>query len=292
MPSPLPSTFFSAPPHWHWLIVLYFFIGGIAGGCYFLAAVMDLFGGRRHREVARLGYLVAFPGVVICGMLLTLDLNRPERFWHMLLQSATWRPMFKAYSPMSIGAWALLAFGLFSLLSFLAVRGGGKLAALRAPAPLGVVVTVLGGVFGAFLAGYTGVLLSVTNRPIWADTNLLGLVFLVSGASTAAALLSLLARRRPDAAASAAALVSFDRWMLVLELVALVALVASLGVVSRAWLNAWGAVLVVGVVGVGIVAPLVMGRRGAGAHAALASVLVLIGGFVLRVVVIFSSEGI
>jgi formate-dependent nitrite reductase membrane component NrfD len=132
----------------------------------------------------------------------------------------------------------------------------------------------------------------VTNRPIWADTNLLGLVFLVSGASTAAALLSLLARRRPDAAASEEALVRFDRWMLVLELVALVALVASLGVVSRAWLNAWGAVLVVGVVGVGIVAPLVMGRRGAGARTALASVLVLIGGFVLRVVVIFSSEGI
>jgi formate-dependent nitrite reductase membrane component NrfD len=286
----MPSTFYTAPPQWHWLIVLYFFIGGLAGGCYFLAAIMDMFGGRRHRATARIGYLVAFPAVVICGALLTLDLNRPERFWHMLLQSATWRPMFKAYSPMSVGAWALLAFGAFSLLSFLGARHErGRWSALRPPAVLGILISVLGGIFGAFLAGYTGVLRSVTNRPIWADTPLLGLVFLISGASTSAALLLLLSGGRSD---TAHALVRFDRWMLVLELVALVALVASLGVVARAWLNAWGGLLVVGVIGVGILVPLALSARARAtmSHGALASVLVLIGGFLLRVVVIFSSE--
>ena len=290
----MPSTFFSAPPHWHWLIVLYFFIGGLGGGCYFLAAAMDLFGGRRHRAVARLGYLVAFPAVVICGALLTLDLERPERFWHMLLQSATWRPMFKAYSPMSVGAWALLAFGAFAVLSFLgARRETGPWTMLRPPAPLGVLVSVLGGLFGAFLAGYTGVLLSVTNRPIWADTSLLGLVFLVSGGSTSAALLMLLGGSRSDLADTGRALARFDRWMLVLELVVLVALVASLGIVARAWLDAWGALLAVGVVGVGILAPLLLYGRVRGTvvgHGALASVLVLVGGFLLRVVVVFSAQ--
>ena len=29
------STFFSAPPEWGWLIALYFFFGGLAGGSYF-----------------------------------------------------------------------------------------------------------------------------------------------------------------------------------------------------------------------------------------------------------------
>jgi protein NrfD len=290
----MPSTFYSAPPHWHWLIILYFFIGGLAGGCYFLAAVMDLFGGRRHRAVARLGYLVAFPAVVVCGALLTLDLERPERFWHMMIQSATWRPMFKAYSPMSVGVWALLAFGAFSLLSFLAARGErSRWAVLRPPGALGVAVSVLGGFFGAFLAGYTGVLLSVTNRPIWADTPLLGLVFLVSGASTSAALLMLLGGGRSDTAETAQALARFDRWMLIVELVALVALVASLGVVASAWLSAWGGLLAVGVVGAGILIPLAMSARARGAvgHGAVASLLVLIGGFLLRVVVILSAEG-
>ena len=289
MPS---STFYSAAPGWQWLIVLYFFFGGLAGGCYFLAAVMDLFGGRRHREMARVGYLVAFPGVVLCGLLLTVDLHRPERFWHMLIQSGTWRPMFKAYSPMSVGAWALLLFGLFSLLSFLAVRGGPRFAALRTPGPLGVVVTVLGGFFGAFLAGYTGVLLSVTNRPIWADTHLLGLVFLVSGASTSAALLLLLGGPDAGPSPSHVALARFDTWMLVLELVVLIGLVASLGVVARTWLSAWGALLVVGVIGVGILAPLGLHRWRVGSQGALAAVLVLIGGFLLRVVVILSAEGV
>lgn len=290
----MPSTFYSTPSHWHWLIVFYFFIGGLAGGCYFLAAVMDLFGGRRHRAVARIGYLVAFPAVVICGALLTLDLNRPERFWHMLLQSATWRPMFKGYSPMSVGAWALLAFGAFSLLSFLAARRErGPWSALRPPGLLGVAVSALGGLFGAFLAGYTGVLLSVTNRPLWSDSPLLGLVFLVSGASTSAALLLLLGGGRADTAETAHALARFDRWMLVLELVALVGLVASLGVVARAWLSAWGGLLAVGVVGAGIVLPLALAARARGpvGHGVLASLLVLIGGFLLRVVVILSAEG-
>ena len=36
------STFFSAPPEWGWLIALYFFFGGLAGGSYFLASLIDL----------------------------------------------------------------------------------------------------------------------------------------------------------------------------------------------------------------------------------------------------------
>ena len=50
----MPSTFFTEAPHWRWLIVLYFFLGGIAGGCYFLAALIDLFGRMTDRPLARL----------------------------------------------------------------------------------------------------------------------------------------------------------------------------------------------------------------------------------------------
>jgi formate-dependent nitrite reductase membrane component NrfD len=290
------STFYTAAPEWRWLIILYFFIGGLAGGCYFLAVLMDLFGRPADRRLARLGYLVAFPAVVVCGLLLTLDLTRPERFWHMLLQSGSWRPMLKVYSPMSVGAWGLLLFGGFSLLSFLGALGDerGRFPALRPPAPLGVLIGVIGGVFGAFLAGYTGVLLSVTNRPIWADTNLLGLVFLISAASTSAALLVLLGAGS-GAAGAMRALSRFDSWVLALELVALIGLVVSLGSVARLWLSAWGGLLVVGVVLAGILAPLALHWRERGAHArspVLASVLVLVGGFLLRVVVVLSSEGV
>jgi formate-dependent nitrite reductase membrane component NrfD len=290
------STFFTAAPEWRWLIILYFFIGGLAGGCYFLASIMDLFGRATDRRLARLGYLVAFPAVVICGALLTLDLNRPERFWHMLIQSGTWRPMIKAYSPMSLGAWMLMVFGFFSLLSFLAAWKGEQsgFARCRPPGPLGTTIAILGGISGAFLAGYTGVLLSVTNRPIWADTNLLGLVFLVSAASTSAALLIMLGASSVPGS-GIRALRRFDAWVLVLELVVLVALVLSLGKVATVWLSSWGALLVVGVVIVGILAPLVLHwrSRASPVHSpVMAAVLVLIGGFILRIVMILSSEAI
>jgi formate-dependent nitrite reductase membrane component NrfD len=299
--SEVPSTLFTAAPHWRWLIVFYFFLGGIAGGAYLIAALIDLFGRPWDRPLARLGYLVAFPLTVVCGVLLVVDLNRPLRFWHMLLASETLTPMIKWWSPMSVGAWALLLFGFFTLLSFVAaladdgwLRWPG-LARLRPPGILGTIVVVLGGLLGFFIAGYTGVLLAVTNRPIWSDTSLIGLVFLISSASTGAAVLMLLARRRAVANAEGLhALERFDTLLLVLELLALVALVVSLGSLARLWLNTWGVLLVLGVVGVGIVAPLLLHRqaRTSALAGASAAVLVLVGGFLLRVVIVLSSESV
>jgi len=295
----MPSTFFTESPHWRWLIILYFFIGGLAGGCYFVASLIDLAGRPTDRPLARLGYLVAFPAVVICGVLLTADLGRPERFWHMLLQSATWRPMLKTYSPMSTGAWGLLIFGGFAFLSFLGAVASGEqrrgLALLRPPGPSGTIFSVLGGLAGFFLASYTGVLLAVTNRPIWSDTPLLGAVFVVSSASTSIALLLLLGSRRALRGGGLHALVRFDRILLVLELIALAALIISLGSLAGVWLNAWGALLVLGVVGLGIIVPLLLQARSQtplSATARVAALLVLIGGFLLRVVIVLSSEAI
>ena len=301
-PGVWPSTLFTSPPEWRWLIILYFFVGGLAGGSYFLAALIDLFGAREDRPLARLGYYVAFPAVALSGIFLTFDLGHPFRFWHMLVQSNTWRPMFKGYSPMSLGSWALLLFGIFAFLAFLgALADAGRLRApwlrrVRPPGVIGGLVAIVGGLLGFFVAGYTGVLLTVTNRPIWADTTLLGLNFLVSAASTSAALLILLAGRRWRATAGVAALERFDAWVLILELVALIGLLVSLGSMLQAWLNAWGVLLVVGVVLVGILVPLLLLWKprlmGPDLSATLGAFLILVGGFIFRVVVILSSEGV
>jgi formate-dependent nitrite reductase membrane component NrfD len=300
-PAEWPSTLFTAPPHWRWLIVGYFFVGGLAGGSYFLAVLMDLFGAREDRPLARLGYYVAFPAILLSGVFLILDLERPLRFWHMLLQSHTWRPMWKAYSPMSLGSWALLAFGLFAFIGFLAaLREAGRLrwpwlSVMRPPGLVGTLVAVVGGVLAFFIAGYTGVLLAVTNRPIWSDTPLLGLNFVISAASTSAALLILLARRRWSSD-GVRALERFDAAALALELVALVALLVSLGSMLRQWLDAWGLLLVVGVMIIGIIVPLLLQWRPRllrpGLRPDLSALLVLVGGFIFRVVVILSADGI
>jgi protein NrfD len=305
------STWFTLAPHWQWWIVLYFFFGGLAGGCYFLAVLIDLFGRPVDRPLARLGYYIAFPLVLLCGLLLIVDLNRPLRFWHMLIERNTLGPMFKLWSPMSTGSWALLFFGAFSFGGFLTALADDDrltsprlrrlqttlrpLSALRPPSILGRVFAVIGGLFGFFIAGYTGVLLAVTNRPIWSDTQLLGLLFIVSAASTSAALMILLAHRRGWTMPAVAALHRIDGWLIVLELIVLVAVMISLGPVLTAWLNAWGVLLVVGVVIIGLIVPLVMSWRPAmlrWSAVTTSAILVLIGGFLLRVVIVLSSESV
>jgi formate-dependent nitrite reductase membrane component NrfD len=46
---------FAYPPGWSWDIVLYFFIGGMAGGLLFIACLLRLLGGASARPLSRIG---------------------------------------------------------------------------------------------------------------------------------------------------------------------------------------------------------------------------------------------
>jgi formate-dependent nitrite reductase membrane component NrfD len=291
------STFFTASPHWKWFIAAYFFLGGVAGGTYFVTTMMHLSSRNPDRRMVRLGYLIPFPVVSLCGFLLTVDLGRPERFWHMLVQSETFRPMIKTYSPMSSGAWVLLLFSGCAFLSFLAAlaeRGRPDWPILRRLDPTalaGRILTVIGALLGLYLAGYTGVLLAVTNRPIWADTTFLGLTFLVSSASASAALLILLGSWIGVSPRSVHSLERFDRSVLILEAFALAALIVSLGRVATVWLNGWGLLLAAMVLG-GIALPLLLPwRRPVPDRPGwIGPMLVILGGLLFRLVIVFSSD--
>jgi len=280
------DTFFTGSPHWTWFIIPYFFVGGLAGGAYFLAATLEWFGRPEDRPVIHTAYSLAFWGAIISGALLTFDLGKPFRFWHMLFQSDNVpHLMFKSFSPISFGAWAILLFGACALVSW----------RTKAPGTVTKLVAAVGGLLGFFVAGYTGVLLTVTNRPIWADSPWLGALFLASGASTAAAALLLLAPRRGATANSIAWLESFDTRALVVELLILILFIAWLWPIRQVWLSFWGLLLLVGVVWAGILWPLTLHRRPVAAAAGAfrnPAVMVLIGGFLLRVVILLSSNGI
>ncbi|MNC85680.1 hypothetical protein D3C83_12910 [compost metagenome] len=121
------------------------------------------------------------------------------------------------------------------------------------------------------------------------------MLFIISAASTSAALLILLAHRRGWTMPALGALHRLDAWMIVLELFVLAAVMISLGPVLAAWLNAWGVVLVAGVVIAGLLLPLLMSWRPGAlrwSSVTASAVLVLVGGFLLRVVVVLSSESV
>ena len=300
---------FVRAPGWEWYILAYFFLAGLTGGCYAIATLLRHWGGPAQLALWRLGFLVAFPTLVVCPLLLTLDLGQPVRFWHMLVDTTPGgTPITLRYwSPMSVGVWALLVYGVFATVSFLEVLVlqrvirhplGPRLASLL-EGPGGRAFNVVGAVLGLLVASYTGVLLSVSNQPVWSDTWALGGLFLASGFSGSLALLGLLARRQ-GATAGESWLQPVESYVAVLELALLlvfgvtVAFAGTLGVAVRfPWLLLWLVVLV------SLVPPLsaLSGRRllaagsgQAGLAAVAVPVLVLVGVLALRMAVIFSAQ--
>jgi formate-dependent nitrite reductase membrane component NrfD len=270
-------------PAWSWFIVWYFFLGGMAAGAYFLAALADLFGrAERAARVARAGYAVALPLVAVCPILLTLDLGMPSRTFKMF-------GIFRLGSPMSVGSWALLGFGLFALASLALSVAEGRAVGTRAIdlRRLRRVLAVPGLLLGFFVASYTGVLLGATNRPLWVGNAWIGPLFVASAASLGAAAIGLVVAR------SLAEVRRLDRMAIGIEAVVLVLFLWSLGPASAIFLSGalaplfWGAVVVAG-----LALPLALqglARWGRGMEVATA-VLVLIGGFALRYVILTSGQ--
>jgi formate-dependent nitrite reductase membrane component NrfD len=304
------SQHFVGAPEWTWYILGYFFLAGLAGGSYFLATLLRYWGRPSDEPVARLGYYVALPAVLICPLLLTLDLTEPLRFWHMLVNTTPGDAglNFKYESPMSVGVWALTVFSIFVVVSFVdALVRDSKIRfglARRLSALLGGVVGklwhVIGAVLGLFIAGYTGVLLAVSNQPVWSDSWALGGLFLASGLTGSAALLLLLTHYRRDAADTSRGILELGgRLFAALELLLLAVFVLTLigdAALDEAFAMPWLLLWLVAVAGMlSGVGGLVVGKLRAAPAArtlswALAPSLVLVGVLALRAAVIFSAQ--
>jgi protein NrfD len=270
---------FVADPQWGVWIILYFYLGGLAAGSYFLATLVELFGRERDWPVARIGFRLAFPLICICGLLLTVDLERPERFWHMLFQSERvedalaegwplggWSdmleaPMLKWWSPMSIGAWAITVFGAFSFVSFLGTFWPDtRWVSLLHRGWSGRLFQIVGSMVGFFVASYTGILLTATNQPTWSVSDWIGPLFLTSAASTSIAAVLLLGRRTASISPETTeALERADLWALGLELFVFLIFLASLGgALPLTMQTPAGLALVIGTLVLGLLVPLVL----------------------------------
>jgi formate-dependent nitrite reductase membrane component NrfD len=290
-----PSTWFSAHPQWHWLIVLYFFFGGLAGGLYVLAALIDLMGRSRDRPLARVAYLAVLPCLAVSSLALVFDLSRPDRFWHILVEIHGNRPLFQPWTPLNSGAWVLLGFSFLAVLSALGalaeqgwLRRSGWLA-LRPPGLPGIVIAVCGILLGLYIAAYEGALLAFTSRPIWSETPLIGAVLALTALSMAAAFLWLFARWRAWDLPGLAALARIDAQALAVALLAFIALLFTVGGSARALASPANLLMVAVLLVAGFAAPLCLRLRGR--RLAVAAALTLAGGFLVRTFIVFSPYG-
>jgi formate-dependent nitrite reductase membrane component NrfD len=287
-----PSSYYGVPlikkAHWSWQIYLYFFLGGIAGGSYLVSTLAHFLG--IDSKLVRSGRYLSFACLLASPILLIMDLGRPARFHHMLR-------ILKFRSPMSLGTWALSAFGMFcglttahqvaedGLLNWFPLAGR-----LFRSLPIKV-IDAFGSFFGLFVASYTGVLLSSTAVPIWARAkHILGPLFLTSGVSTGLSALSLilsLGRSNHDT------LKRLDRAEMIAmttELGLIGSLVPTLGPLGKPLFRGQlGLLFNAGTIGGGLLMPLLLklgfivsGRRPSRGINIAASLLALTGGFILR----------
>jgi protein NrfD len=277
--------------HWGWPIACYLFLGGVGGGMIVVSALADLVFGKG--DVFAAGSLVAGIAIGVGSGLLIFELGRPFQFWRVLSTQ-------KAI--MTVGAW-MLSFTILTSLAYFSFWP--EFSPWRGLVDLRHVFAGVNLFLGLGVCIYTGVLLgSLRARSFW-NTPILPILFLVSGLSTGVAGQLLLAGVCPywghhnDAATMLDATRYLDVVLLAFELMILFVYVPmmrfSAGApgtrVAAQWLTGskkwlfWG-----GVIGLGLVLPGMLHLVHSGAASHLASPLVILGGLILRFLVVYSDE--
>ncbi len=285
---------------WGWEIPVYLFVGGLVAGMMVISGYFLLT--ERHRNAHCACFLL--PGI----SLVALSLGMVALFLDLEHKAYVWRlyTTFEITSPMSWGSWILLLVYpalVANLLLSLSPSGwllprwrelSGRLRQRRGMMrSLGIANMVLGGALGI----YTGILLSALGaRPLWSSA-VLGPLFLVSGLSSAAAFVHLIARDKEERELLAKA----DNGFLVTELFFIALYLIGLVTATRAQIEAahlllggpYTAVFWVFVVGLGIVVPLLLQPLATLRkirHTAVAPLLVIAGGLVLRFVIVYAGQ--
>ncbi len=299
-------------PHWPLLIDIYFFLVGLAGGAFMAAGVADIFGSKRDRVVTRIGAYLALLTLLPGPLFLIVDLGMPSRFLHMLMvpkatttigmSAITIGPFhIKPYSPMNLGAWALLGLGVCAFIVALSLylEDSGR---ARDLGPARGAFGAIGVLLGFFVAGYPGQLLAATAQPFWTNARPMGALFIAVGASTGMATIALILSLR--GAEVSGSLAKVRRAYTISVAIQALALIAVFMAVARgpAWSASRSAMLTsgsyslvfwIGAVAIGLLVPLILevrdgffqGYRHGRGQVVLASLLILIGGFLTKYLV-------
>jgi len=287
---------------WHGEIALYLFLGGIVAGLMILTGALRLWKPDDEPSLALRLLPWASLALISIGMLcLLVDLSNKLNSWRFYL-------ILRPQTPMSWGAWILLL--VYPVAAHFAwaetpaewrekvlklvppLRGWGEWS-VRSKRFFGKLSIVAGSLLGV----YTGILLGAfASRPLW-NSALLGPLFLVSGASTGAAFILLFNLKREERVWFSLIdmlLIVSELGILALWMIGLaVGGEASLQALRLIWGGPWTAAFWTLVVGLGLVTPLVgefIERRHGEAPGRAMAVLVLVGGFSLRWILVYAGQ--
>lgn len=290
---------------WTWEVAMYLFLGGLTAGVMVFAALMTVLKKDEEAPFATTRLALFAPIVLSLGMT-TLFLDLEHKLFVFRFYTS-----FQITSPMSWGAWILIFIYPISILQILSTfrSGYGNLAEFADRLAIGSwlldtcekwrrEIAMIAIPFAVALGIYTGILLSAFGaRPFW-NSGVLGPLFLISGMSTAAALVALIAKEH----AEKALFTRIDLVLIVVEIMLVALFLINLATGSGQQIEALQ--LVTGgpytfvfwtlFIGLGLLLPLLLELleiTGVNKSLAmLAPVLVLIGGYALRQIVLDAGQ--
>ncbi|MEA5018917.1 MAG: NrfD/PsrC family molybdoenzyme membrane anchor subunit [Gordonibacter sp.] len=286
---------------------IYLFLGGLAGGTFFVSAIVRLVTKDRFPCLALISPWVSTIALAVGLLCLVVEVEKPLQALMM------WKSFVNFGSWMTIGAWLLFAaiavFGVCAIFS--TPRLATAIESLFKPlksARKGIVrvTLILGAVLGLLVAAYTGVLLMAAGAiPLW-NTPLIPTLFTVSAldAGTSVTIVCLLIEKGGQTARSKKVLTDAVLILVAAEAVVLLVLLMTLSGGSPSQsvsaltltegslsLPFWGLV-----VGIGLAVPFVLGaveltnllknKELARILHFIAVACALIGGFALRYVIL------
>jgi len=292
---------------WGIPIIVDLFFAGLGAGSFCLGAITSRRKGEGWSICSKAAAFLAPFALFMSLSMLILDLGYKLRFWMTL-------SVFNVHSPMSVGAWLLTAFILVSVVFALYWVP----ASIRARIPwigsfsiwnhqgyrdiLGVIGIVLA--FGVSV--YTGLLLSVTIVPLWRSLSLPFLFFLsalATGFSGGGILTIILGGKKNIEIMDEPFQFFRQSYRVILPFYFAVALIFSMspailpesGHPAMDLIRGWsGLIWWIGVIGIGMIVPfgLIMNERPLQVrHAWVLFGSLLIGGLLLRLVLVFAGQG-
>lgn len=286
---------------WHWPISLYLFLGGLSAGILFFAALYTILGREKELPTAVKRATVIVPIALIVGLIaLIIDLKHPLYAWRLFTT-------VKILSPMSWGAWTLMAITPLSMIwvasywrefypnwdwkfSWLKKFEQWVIDNRKSIAWVMIVLAVILGI-------YTGILLSAFNaRPLW-NTALLGPLFLVSGLSTGAAAIMWMSKSHLERSLFS----KIDLLLIVIELFFIIHLfmgflagpevqleTAELFLGGEFTVQFWGFVVLLGLVFPAVLE--ILELKGYKIPVAVPALCILIGGLLFRMIMVDAGQ--
>lgn len=283
---------------WDWRLPTDIFLGGMGAGAFMVAVVLSYYNSR-YRMLNKLGAYIA-PVAVALGLLLLLwELGRPGRFYLPIT----------SFKSSSVLAWGILIQVLFLIA---AVIYALQVSRAKEEAPRGL-WAVLGLALAVLVALYHGAFFAVlAARPLWSSA-LLPVLSLATSVALGISAILLLASLVGDKEGMGQVYAKLNRALVVSLGAATVMLLLHVMTLANGTLEAkehlalllsnYGGLFWVGAVFIGLIIPILLGAIGIYTAATsegqtvsmglplLVAILVLVGGYILRYVIIIGGQG-